>query len=215
MALAIVVLLLPLIVLGCVSTKVSSGPTLWASINNYHEEMRSLESRPELWPDRQRLAESIKIAYVATLGGSREFNRLVDIDLRRREFLIALRDARLKPERKKEIEQELLALSQQIEILQPLVKEQMMATQLRVHEPSKTTTIEGVATAGLLNLAIDEFSQFAGGGHSVPVTKVGPFTVTAQGLVSEVLTPEGRVFRCATTLHSQHTASIECKPLQK
>ncbi len=208
----IVLLLLPLIMLGCVSAKASSGPTLWASINNYHDEMRNLESRPELWPDRQRLAESTKIAYVATFGGSREFNRLVDLDVRRREFLIALRDPRLKPERKKEIEQELLVLGQQIEILQPLVKEQMIAAQLRVQEASPTTTIESIATVGLLNLAIDEFSPVTGRGEA-PVTRVGPYTVTAQGLSSEVLTPQGRVFRCATTLLSEQAASIDCKPL--
>ena len=207
-----VLLVACLVIAGCVSTRVTPGSTLWVVLNNYHEEMKNLEARPELWPDRQRLAESTKMAYLATLGGSRDFNRLVDLDLRRREFLITLSERNLRPERANEIQQELAVMNQQIDTLRTVIKAQIMGTLLSVQETSHP--IESVATLGLLNLAIDEFSPNGGNGSiSAPVTNVGPYTVTAQGLVSEVRTPEGRMFRCATTLLGEQGAAINCEPL--
>jgi hypothetical protein len=196
---------------GCTSA-VNPGATLWASLNNYHEEMRTLEARPERWPERQELAQSIKTTYVATLGGSREFNRLVDLDLRRREFLIALRDSRLKPDRAREIEEELATIKEQIDGFAKVVKGQFINTQLNVQDPSKT--IETVATIGLLNLAIDAFSSSTNPNPTaVPSTQVGPYVVMEQGLLSSaVRTPEGQTFRCTTTMVPQEGASIQCQP---
>jgi hypothetical protein len=212
MRLCTLFLVILLMLAGCVSARVSPGSTLWVVINNYHEEMTTLESRPELWPDRQRLAESMKMTYLATFGGSKEFNRLVDLDLRRREFLITLRQANLRPERVNEIQQELAAMNQQIDTLRAVIKTQIMRSLLSAQETSHP--IESVATLGLLNLAIDEFSTDGRNGNiSAPVTNVGPYTVTGQGLFSEVRTPEGRMFRCATTLLGEQGASINCEPL--
>ena len=173
-------LLLWLVVLaGCAPSAVTPGATLWAGLNNYHEEMRTLEARPERWPDRQRLAESIKVTYIATLGGSREFNRLVDLDLTRREFVIASRNRGLKPERAKEIEKELAGINEQIDGMTKVVKGQLTNTQLNVQDSAKT--IETVATIGLLSLAIESFSSTKSGQTAPPTTQVGPYVVIDQG----------------------------------
>jgi hypothetical protein len=197
---------------GC-SSATSPGATLWVSLNNYHEEMRTLEARPERWPERQRLAESIKTAYVVTAGGSREFNRLVDLDLRRREFLIALREGNLRPERATEIKEELAQINEQTGGLSRLIKGQLMNSQLNVQESSKT--IETVATIGLLHLAIDRFSSRTDVSQTEPPsTKVGPYVVIDQGpLSSAVRTPEGQTFRCTTRMAAEEGAFIKCEPV--
>ncbi len=191
------------------TTPVSPGATLWAGLNNYHEEMRTLEAKPDRWPDRQRLAESIKTTYLATLGGSREFNRMVELDLRRRELLIAQRGGGLKPERTKEIQDELRTMNEQIDGLTGVVKGQVMNLQLRAQNPSQT--METIATLGLLNLAIDAFSTTSRA-NPAQSSQVGPYTVIDQGLTSIVATPEGKTFICATTLVPEEGASIHCQP---
>ncbi|MGE5305549.1 MAG: hypothetical protein ACM3TN_19740 [Alphaproteobacteria bacterium] len=197
---------------ACATGTASPGPTLWAGLNNYHEEMRTLEAMPDRWPDRQRLAESIKTTYLATLGGSREFNRMVELDLRRREFWIAQRSSSLKPARAKEIQDELVTMNEQIDMLAGVVKTQLMNSQLVVQEPSQT--MEAVATLGLLNLAIDAFSTSSrANASSAASTKVGPYTVIDQGFSSLVRSPEGKSFLCRTTLVPEEGASIHCQPM--
>lgn len=197
---------------GCTSTAVSPGVTFLAGLNSYQAEMRSLEARPERWPDRQRLAESIKSTHVATLGGSREFNRLVDLDLRRREFNIALQDPRLNPARAKEIREELIQINSDIDGLTRIVKGQVANRQLVSVEGSQT--VETVAAVGLLNLSIDAFSSTAGErSGSAPVTRVGPYSVIDEGYFATVRTPEGKVFRCSTILVQEEGAGIRCEPV--
>jgi hypothetical protein len=197
---------------GCSSTG-NPGTTLWAGLTNYREEMRTLEAKPERWPERQRLAESIKTTYVATVGASREFNRLVDLDLRRREFLIAQREGGLRPERAKEIQEELVQVNEQIDGLTRLTKGQLMNSQLNVQDASKT--IETVATIGLLELAIDAFSSPTNTSPTAaPSAKVGPYVVIDEGSFSSaVRTPEGQTFRCTTRLVAEEGASIRCQPV--
>ena len=82
-------LLLSLLVLfGCSPANTNPGATFLVGLNGYQGEMERLESRPERWFDRQRAGDSLKKTYLVTFGGSREFNRMVDLDVRRREFLI-------------------------------------------------------------------------------------------------------------------------------
>ena len=208
----LLVALLPLALSACATGTASPGATLWAGLNNYHEEMRTLEARPERWPDRQRLAESIKTTYLTTLGGSREFNRMVELDLRRREFLIAQRSGALKPARAKEIQDELVKMDEQIDALTGVVKAQLMNSQLMVQDPSQT--METVATLGLLNLAIDAFSTSSRGNPNGTLsTKIGPYTVIDQGLASLVTSPEGKSFLCTTTLLPEEGAAIHCQQM--
>lgn len=204
--------LLPMTLSACAAGTASPGATLWAGLNDYHEEMRTLEAMPDRWPDRQRLAESIKTTYVATVGGSREFNRMVELDLRRRELLIAQRVGGLKPERAKEIQVELADMNKQIDGLTGVVKQQLMNSQLRVQDPSQS--VETIATLGLLDLAIDAFSTTSRT-HPASSTKVGPYTVIDQGPTSVVATPDGKTFLCATTLVPEQGASIHCEPADR
>ena len=211
MKLIVKLMLLPIILSACATGTASPGATLWAGLNHYHEEMRTLEAIPDRWPDRQRLAEAIKTTYLATLGGSREFNRMVELDLRRRELWIAQRGA-LKAERAKEIQDELLKMDEQIDALRDVVKAQLMSSQLVVQDQSQT--METVATLGLLNLAIDAFSTSSQGNPSrAASTTIGPYTVIDQGLSSLVRSPEGKNFLCTTTLVPEAGASIHCQPM--
>jgi hypothetical protein len=204
-------LLLCFIVLAGCAPAVHPGATLWAGLNNYHEEMRTLQARPESWPDRQRLGEAIKTTYAATVGGSREFNRLVDLDLRRRELIIALRNGRLQPERAKEIDKDVVEINEQIDGLAKVVKGQLMNTQLNVQDSSKT--IEAVATLGLLGLAIEAFSSpTVASQTTTPTTQVGLYLVVDQGASCAVRTPEGQTFRCTTAVVPDEGTSIRCEP---
>lgn len=196
---------------GCAPTTVSPAVTFLAGLNSYHDEMERLGARPERWPDRQRLAESIKTTHVVTLGGSKEFNRLVDLDLRRREFLITLRDQALTAERTQEMKQELVEINEQVEGLKKLIKGQIARNQLR--EPAQAQRIENVATIGLLNLAMDSFA--VANPSNIPATvstQVGSYVVMDEGNFSTVRTPEGQIFRCLTTVVPEAGASITCQP---
>jgi hypothetical protein len=199
---------------GCATRVASPGVTLWAGLNNYHETMRTLEARPERWPDRQRLAESIKTTYVATLGGSREFNRLVDLDLKRRELVIVQREGGLKADRAKQIEEELIKINEQVHGLKSAVKAQFTISRLSSPDNSQTQTIETVATLGLLNLAIDAFSATSGSSStptSQATTAVGPYIVIDEGFTSAVRTPEGQTFRCMTAVVPEEGAFMRCE----
>jgi len=197
---------------GCAPTGVSPGVTFLTGLNSYQVEMRSLEARPERWPERQRLAESIKSAHMATLGGSREFNHLVDLDLRRREFNIALHDPRLSPARAKEIREELIQINSDIDGLTRIVKGQVANRQLASVEGSQT--VETVAAVGLLNLSIENFSSTARqSSGSAPVTRVGPYSVIDEGYFTTVRTPEGKVFRCSTIMVQEEGAGMRCEPV--
>jgi len=84
---------------GCSTTPASPGMTLLAGLNYYREEMRRLEQQPERWPDRQGLSDSLKAQYGIIIGRSAEFDRLVDLDGKKREFALTLREPSLKPDR--------------------------------------------------------------------------------------------------------------------
>ena len=204
-------LLFFVIFFACALPATNRGMTFLAGLNLYQAGMERLEVAPDRWPDRQRLAESLKTTSVVTIGGSKEFNRLVDLDLRRREFMITLRDPTLRAERAQEMKEELVKINGEIDALIGVIKGQVAVAELRSLEgPQK---IESVATLGLLNLAMDAFSLARpAGGSSAPSTKVGPYVVADQGNFSTVRTPEGHAFRCLTSIQEEG-ASIKCEPL--
>jgi hypothetical protein len=201
--------LLSLLLFGCAPANVSPGMTFLVGLNQYQGEMARLESRPERWFDRQRLGESLKATYLVTMGGSREFNRLVDLDVRKREFLITLRETSVRPERAKEMREELVAINRNMDDLKAVVKEQLAIAELRAQEQPQQR-IESVAAVGLLNLAMDGFS--ANGNARQQTVKVGQYVVTDYGNLSTVRTPEGQTYRCATVLVQEEGAAIRCEP---
>jgi hypothetical protein len=201
-----------LVLSGCASTKVSPGATFLVGLSGYQDEMERLEGRPELWADRQRAGDSLKKTYVATIGASREFNRMVDLDVRRREFLITLRDLTLKPDRVKEMKDELVTMNRDVDELKEIIKGQTGNAELRAQQQPEQ--LETVVTIGLVSMAIDSFSfMTVPTGPNPPSTKVGPYVVSDfGGLFSTVTTPEGQIFRCATLVFSEEEAGIKCEP---
>ena len=55
------------------------------------------------WPERQRAGGTLKTTITATVGGSPEFYRLVDLDIRKREFIVTMRETSVRPDRVKEM----------------------------------------------------------------------------------------------------------------
>src|SRR6266481_3192576 len=206
-------LYLPLLfLLGCTAQNVSPGATFLVGLNGYQDEMESLEGRTDRWPDRQRAGNSLKQTYLAAIGGSREFNRMVDLDVRRREFLITLRDLSVKPDRAKEMNDELVTMNEDVEALKEIVKGQAANAELRAQQQPQQ--LETVAAIGLVSMAIDSLSSMTvPTGANPPSTRVGPYVVKDfGGLLSTVTTPEGQTFRCATLLIAETGASIKCEP---
>ena len=181
-------------------------------LNGYQGEMEKLEGRPERWADRQRAGDSLKKTYLVTFGGSREFNRMVDLDVRRREFLITLRTSSVNSERVKEMKEELVSINKDVDSLKEIVKSQAASAELRSQQQPQQ--LEIVAVIGLVNIAIDSFAAMTvPSGPNPPSTKVGPYVVSDfGGLFSTVRTPEGRIFRCSTLVFSEEEAGIKCEP---
>jgi hypothetical protein len=200
---------------GCSQANTNPGATLLVGLNGYQDEMEKLESRPELWFDRQRAGDSLKKTYLVTFGGSREFNRMVDLDVRRREFLITLRASSLNPQRIKEMKEELVSMNKDVDSLKEIIKSQAARAELRSQQ--QLQQLETVAVIGLVNIAIDSFaSMTVPSGPNPPSTKVGPYIVSDFGsLFSTVTTPEGQTYRCATLVFSEEGAGIKCEPGQK
>ena len=117
-----------LMVLSACSTKsVSPGMTLLTGLNGYHDEMERLEGQEARWPERQRVGNTIRTTYLMTMGGSKEFNRLVELDVKRREYLIALKANSLRPDRAAEVKQELVGMDADMDALATIVKGQVAA----------------------------------------------------------------------------------------
>ena len=207
-------MLLGLVLLcGCATGPVSPGVTLLAGINHYRGEMEAFGARPERWPERQRMAEFLMSTFSVTLGRSPEFNRLVEIDLRKREFLIAMVDLS-SPERAKEMKAELATMNQESDALKSSVKRQITAIPVAAQEPNRR--IEGIATIGLLTLAIDGFFSASNPtGALAATTKVGPYVVTDMRDAATVQTPEGLVFLCTTFVVQDEGAGVNCAPVKR
>jgi hypothetical protein len=197
---------------GCAPANVSPGMTFLVGLDGYQREMQRLEGRPERWFDRQRAAESLKKTHVITVGGSREFNRMVDLDLRRREFLITMHHSSVRPERVQEMKDELVTIDKDVDVLKEIVKNQVAGAELQRQQASQP--IETAAAIGLLHLAIDSFSSMGETpGPNVRAVKVGSYIVSdLGGSASTVRTPEGQIFRCTTVLVPEEGAAIKCEP---
>ena len=196
---------------GCAPPVVSPGMTFLLTLDRYRGETAALEGQPSRWFDRQALAEWLKNRYAMSFGGSPEFARMVDLDFRRREFLITLRDPSLKPERAREIKEELPQINKQIQALKEPVKLQMANAELRLLR-EESQRVETVAAIGLLNLALDLFAAPNAAPRTPPVSStVGQYAVADHGGFVTVKTPEGRNFRCTPVLFEEG-AAIKCDP---
>ena len=202
-----------MILSACSSKTTSPGMTLLTGLNGYHEEMERLEGQAARWPDRQRVGNTIMTTYLMTMGGSKEFNRLVELDVKRKEYRIALRANSLRPERAAEVKQELLGIDADIDALTRIVKGQVAARSNSQPEAEPQQVIEGVATLGLLTMAIDNFSPNGAREVGVPSINVGGYTVIDQKNFTLVKTPQGQTFQCTTVLVQEEGAGINCAPV--
>lgn len=196
---------------ACAQTQVSPGMTFLVGLDGYQNEMQRLESRPERWFDRQRAGDALKKTYLVTMGGSREFSRMVDLDLRRREFLITLRSSSVPADRAKEMKDELVIMNRDVDVLKEIIKGQVVNAEMRAQEP--TQRVERAAAVGLLHLAIDAFSSMGvAAGPNPRTAKVGSYVVSdISPSHSTVRTAEGQFYRCATILVPEEGAAIRCE----
>jgi hypothetical protein len=206
-------LLFFIILSACSSKTTSPGMTLLTGLNGYHDEMERLEGQEARWPERQRIGNTIRATYVMTMGGSKEFNRLVELDVKRREYRIALRANSLRPERAAEVKQELLGIDADIDALTRIVKGQVAARSTSQPQAEPQQVIEGIATVGLLTMAIDNFSPTGARDVAVPSINVGGYTVIDQKNFTFVKTPQGQTFQCTTVLVQEEGAGINCAAL--
>jgi len=195
---------------ACASGTVSPGVTLVAGINHYQSEMAGYDA-PERWPERQRMGNSLKNTFAVVVGPSREFNRLVDLDVKKREYEIVLRMSAARPERLAEMKDELVKMNEEVDGLKEIVKKQVSLASVQNQDGQKG--VEGVATIGLLRLAIESFSSNYQPGSNVAMTQVGAYVVTDLGSFSSVRTPEGKNFRCSTYMLPEEGAGIKCEPV--
>jgi hypothetical protein len=198
---------------ACSSKTTSPGMTLLTGLNGYHEEMERLEGQEARWPDRQRVGNTIMTTYLMTMGGSKEFNRLVELDVKRKEYRIALRANSLRPERAVEVKQELVGIDADVDALTTIVKGQVAARSNSQPQAEPQQVIEGVATVGLLTMAIDNFSPNGARDVGVPSINVGGYTVIDQKNFTLVKTPQGQTFQCTTVLVQEEGAGINCAPV--
>ena len=151
----------------------------------------------------------MKTVITTTGGGSPEFYRLVDLDIRKREFILTIRQTTVQPDRVKEMNDELEQMNDEIAALKPVIRTQLAALRIE-SEPNQR--IEAAATRGLLSLALDGFSSNGGArGFEAPSTKVGQYVVTDHGGFSIVRAPEGQTFRCAVFGVVEEGAGIRCE----
>jgi hypothetical protein len=196
---------------GCSSSPYTPGATLLSGMQHYQGEMQRLTSSTSRWPERQQIGGQLKTVITSTVGGSAEFYRLVDLDVRKREFTITMRETSLRPDRLEEMRDELIKMNQEVAALKPIVRAQTAVLPVQ-REPQQR--IEGAATAGLLNLALDAFSSNRPSGLEPSSTRVDQYLVTDLGSFSTVRTPEGQTFRCALFGVPDEGAGIKCEPIK-
>lgn len=194
---------------GCSSSNVSRGGTLLYGMNQYRSNLQRAGNGLSNWPARQQAAGEFKNVINGMLGESPEFNRLVDLDQRKREFTITLREANLRPERVKEIQDELVQMNEEIAALKPVIKTQLSAYRLN----EQPEGVDAIATVGLLGIALDGFSRAApSGAAEPPSTKVGQYLVTDFGSFAAVRAANGSMFRCYVFGNLDDGAGVRCEP---
>ena len=194
---------------GCSTASVSRGGTLLYALNQYHTDLQRAGNQTSNWPARQQVAGEFKTMINGIVGATPEFYRLVDLDLRKREFIITLRQTNVPPERAKEMTDELAQMDEEIAALRPVIKTQLSALQL--HE--QPDGIDAIATLGLLGIALDGFSATASNrGTESPSTRVGKYLVSDYGGFASVRAASGQTFRCNTFGNLDAGAGVKCEP---
>jgi hypothetical protein len=193
---------------GCSTRNPTPGATLLSGLSQYQAEMQRLGNAPERWPERQSVGGTLKTLITATVGGSREFYRLVDLDIRKREFVITMRDGSVRADRLQEMKEELLKIDEEIAALKPVVRAQIANMPF---QGESQPGVENAATLGLLSLAVDRFPSSGGRGLEPPSTKVDQYVITDLGSFAAVRSPEGQTYRCAMYGIAEEGAGLRCE----
>ena len=207
--LTLLILLSVVALSGCSTGNVSRGGTLLYGMNQYQSNVERAGNGVSNWPARQQAAGEFKIIINGMLGASPEFNRLIDLDQRKREFTITLRESNLRPERAKEMQDELVQMNEEIAALKPVIKTQLSAYRLN----EQPEGVDAIATLGLLGIALDGFSGSAASrAAEAPSTKVGQYLVTDFGSFATVRAANGSMFRCYVFGNADEGAGVRCEP---
>ena len=197
---------------GCSTATLTPGATLLSGLSQYQGEMQRLGGSAARWPDRQRAGGTLKTIIISTVGASPEFFRLVDLDIKKKEFTITMRESSLRPDRIQDMKDELGRMNDEIAALKPVVRTQLAALRLPT-DPDRR--IEEAATRGLISLALDNFSSNGGDrGLGAPSAKVGPYVVTDLGGFATVRSPDGQTFRCLLFGVPEEGAGMTCEPIR-
>jgi len=196
---------------GCSTGTYTRGATLLSGMQVYEGEMQRVANSPQRWPERQQAGGSLKTVITATVGGSKEFYRLVDLDIRKREFLITMRETSLPPDRVQEMKDELVKMDAEVAALKPIIRAQIATLPVQGDGQQR---VESVATLGLLTLALDSFSSISGArGLEAPSTKIDQYVVTDLGSFATVRSPDGQTHRCSVFSIVDEGAGMKCEPL--
>src|SRR5215475_10675862 len=211
MKLNFVMVLCLAVLYGCATGNYSRSATLLSGMHYYQDEMHRTGNQTSRWPERQRVAGDFKMMITGTVGASSEFYRLVDLDLRRREFILAMREINVGPDRLQEMKDELRQMEEEVAALKPVIKTQLSSISLR----NQADRIEDIATLGLLGIALDDFSSNGARGMEPPSTKVGQYLVTDLGTFSTVKAADGRAFQCAVFGNVDDGAGVRCEAVAR
>ncbi|HYT56803.1 MAG TPA: hypothetical protein VEQ38_19020 [Verrucomicrobiae bacterium] len=196
---------------GCSTGTYTRGATLLSGMQLYEGEMQRVANSPQRWPERQQAGGSLKTVITATVGGSTEFYRLVDLDIRKREFMITMREMSLPPDRLQEMKDELVKMNAEVGALKPIIRAQIAALPI---QRDAQQHVESLATLGLLTLALDSFSSTSGArGLEAPSTKIDQYVVTDLGSFATVRAPDGQTHRCSVFSIPDEGAGMKCEPL--
>ena len=198
---------------GCATqATISPGATLLAGLTQYQGEMQRLGASVARWPERQRAGGSLKTIVTATVGGSPEFYRLIDLDIRKKEYVATLRETSVRPDRAREMTDELAQINDEIAALKPVIRTQLAALQFRAESEEG---VEEAAARGLISLALDGFSSNGSArGLAAPSTKVGHFVITDMGSFATVRSRDGQNFRCHLVGAPEEGAGMKCEALR-
>jgi len=195
---------------SCSTVSLSPGASLLSGLSQYQGDMQSIGGSLGRWPERQRVGGTLKTIITATMGSSPEFYRLVDLDIKKREFNITMRETSVRAERVQEMKEELALMNDEIAALKPVVRTQLAALPLH-SDPQQR--VEDAATRGLLSLALENFASNGDRrGAEARSTRVGQFVVTDLGSFASVAAPEGQTFRCVIFAVAEEGAGIKCDP---
>lgn len=197
---------------ACSTVRTTPGATLLSGLNTYQSQMTAAGNAPGQWPARQRAASALKLIMAAGFQRNQELQRLVDLDLRKREFQITLEQANVLPERKAEMTEELRQMELEVPKLKTAIKAQLSSQ--TVTEEKRLAAAATAATIGWLQLRIESFpASPVGTGASSPSTQFAQYLVGDWGQFAMVRAPDGQRYRCDVVPVEDEGAWMRCEAI--